>query len=182
MEITETLYVADREAWRAWLQHHHTTTDEIWLLYPRRATGQVRIPYAEAVEEALCFGWIDGQQKTFDAGHAAQRFTPRRRASNWSSLNKERARLLCANGSMTLAGLAALGTVLEQPFSIPADIQAALQAQPPAWENFQRFDPIYQRLRIGYIEEMRKRPDEFARRLANFLRRTALNQTFGVLP
>ena len=182
MFITETLYLYTRSVWRQWLTSHHATTAEIWLLYPRKHAGRPRLPYADAVEEALCFGWIDGLEKTFDADHTAQRFTPRRPRSNWSALNRERARRLVAEGQMAPAGLAALGSVLEEPFAVPPDIQAALQAQPPAWENFARFALAYQRLRVGYVEEVRRQPTEFARRLAHLVRRTARNEAFGVVP
>lgn len=181
MTITETLYLHEPTAWREWLRRHHERKTEIWLLYPRAASGRPRLPYAAAVEEALCFGWIDGLEKGYDADCTAQRFTPRRARSTWSALNKERARQLVAAGRMTAAGLAALGRVLDEAFEVPADIRAALQAQPPAWENFTRFAPAYQRLRIGYIEEMRGRPVEFARRLSHFLRCTGRNETFGAM-
>lgn len=108
MEITETLHANSREEWRAWLEDHHATNKEIWLVSYKKATGKPRITYEEAIEEALCFGWIDSTGKSIDAERTALRFTPRRPKSNWVEANKARARRLIASGRMTPAGLAVL--------------------------------------------------------------------------
>lgn len=179
MQITKMLYVTNRREWRKWLSKHHATEPEIWLVYFRKDSGKPRIPYNDAVEEALCFGWIDGIAKTIDDESSAQRFTPRKPRSNWSELNKERARRLIESGKMTAAGLAKLRGVLEDAFEIPADIIEALQADKQTWENFQRFPESYKRIRIGYIEEVRKRPEYFKKRLAYLLKMTAQNKKFG---
>src|SRR5437763_11840829 len=105
MEITNTLYVTNRDDWRAWLEEHHATEPEIWLVFYRKASGKSRIPYDEAVEEALCFGWIDSIVKGIDEERFAQRFSPRKPKSAWSELNKERVRRLMEQGKMTQAGL-----------------------------------------------------------------------------
>lgn len=180
MEITTTLYVENRAQWRAWLEKNGATVEEIWLLYPLKKSGRARIPYDEAVEESLCFGWIDGIEKPFDADTSAQRFTPRRAKSNWSQLNKERARRLIENGQMTAAGLAKMGDLTTE-FQIAPDILAALQADAATFAHFQAFPAYYQRVRIGFIEEVRKQPDVFEKRLANFLKMTAQNKRFGTL-
>jgi uncharacterized protein YdeI (YjbR/CyaY-like superfamily) len=171
MTITQTLYVRDRTEWRAWLTEHHLKASEIWLLYPHKDTEKPRVSYPDAVEEALCFGWIDGIQKKYDEHHAAQRFTPRRPKSNWTELNKERCRKLIAAGLMTEAGLAKLPDLNIELFKIPPDILALRQADPVAWGNFQNFPATYQRVRIGYIEEQRRNPIEFEKRLNNFLKK-----------
>lgn len=181
MQITKTLYVVNRREWRKWLSKNHATESEIWLVYYRKNSGKPRIPYDDAVEEALCFGWIDGIEKTVDEVSSAQRFTPRRAKSNWSELNKERARRLIENGRMTEAGFAKLGSNLEADFEIPADILEALKADEQTWKNFEQFPESYKRIRIGYIEEVRKRPEYFDKRLANFLKLTAQNKKFGTL-
>lgn len=179
MEITETLCISNRSQWRAWLEKHHTEKTEIWLVYPRKSSGKLRIPYTEAVEEALCFGWIDGIEKKFDDQSSAQRFTPRKRNSNWSELNKARARRLIQTEQMAEAGLSALGSVLETPLEIPSDIAKILRADAQTQINFELFSDEYRRIRIGYIEEMRKRPEEFQKRLNYFLRMTKQNKKFG---
>ena len=179
MEITQKLEVAERAEWRQWLIDHHATASEIWLVSYDTASGRPRIPYLDTVEEALCFGWIDGIAKRLDAQRTAQRFTPRRPKSNWTELNKERARRLIANGLMTEAGQAKLPDLSPEAFRISADIVAALQADPLVWENFQRFPALYQRIRISYIEETRKQPQVFQQRLDNFLYKTRQNKMFG---
>lgn len=181
MEIAPTLYAPDRATWRGWLVANHATAASIWLLSYKPDNGMPSIAYLHAVEEALCFGWIDGIAKRLDAARMAQRFTPRRPRSHWTELNKERARRLIAAGLMTDAGRAVLPDLAVESFRIPADILAAIQADPQAWANFQRFPAAYQRIRIGYIEEVRKQPPIFAQRLANFLRKTRQGVQFGTM-
>lgn len=181
MEIHPTLYVPDRAAWRAWLAERHRTTRAIWLISYKPETGRPSVPYLHAVEEALCFGWIDGIAKRLDGERSAQRFTPRRARSHWTELNKERARRLIAAGLMTDAGRAVLPDLEVAAFRIPDDILAVLQADPAVWAAFQQFPAVYQRIRLGYIEEMRRQPDVFRRRLNHFLRKTRQGVMFGTL-
>ena len=108
MEIGETLLVTTRHGWREWLAQHHCDYKEIWLIYYKKTSGKTGISYEESVEEALCFGWIDGAIKGINNETYAGRFTPRRPKSLWSDSNRERVvRLLC-EGRVTEAGLAAL--------------------------------------------------------------------------
>src|SRR5262249_13199943 len=106
MGISKTLYVTSREEWRTWLADHSESEAEVWLIYYKKHTGQPRIPYDHAVEEALCFGWIDSIVKRIDDETFAQKFTPRRDRTKWSALNKRRVRKLIREGRMTEAGLA----------------------------------------------------------------------------
>jgi uncharacterized protein YdeI (YjbR/CyaY-like superfamily) len=181
VEITETLDVTTRAAWRRWLAEHGTTAREIWLIRYRLASGQADLTYLQSVEEALCFGWIDGITKKLDAERTAQRFSPRRPKSHWTELNKERARRLIAAGLMTEAGYAVLPDLSTDNFLIAEDILAALRADPATWENFQRFPAYYQRIRISNLEEVRPQPELFQSRLANMLRKTRQNKMYGVL-
>ena len=181
MPITETFYAVDRAAWRGWLQQNHAAASEIWLLMPSKASGKPGVSYLHAVEEALCFGWIDGIAKRQDADFTAQRFTPRRPKSNWTELNKERARRLIASGLMTEAGRAVLPDLSLEAFSIAPGILAALQTDAETWANFQQFPDLYQRVRVGFIEEMRKQPAEFHKRLDHFLKQTKRNKLYGVM-
>ncbi len=158
---------------------NHATAKEIWLVSYSTSTGKPRIPYIHAVEEALCFGWIDGIQKKINVEQAAQRFTPRRPKSNWTELNKERARRLIAAGLMTEAGFATLPDLTIQEVRIADDILAALQADSQTWENFQQFPALYHRIRISFIEDARKEPEEFQKRLNNFLQKTSQNKKIG---
>jgi len=113
MEIGETIYVTIRDEFRDWLIKNHQTKKEIWLIQYKKATKKPSINYVEAVEEAICFGWIDGLEKGIDAERYALRFSPRRPKSNWTNTNKERARKMIAQGRMTRAGRA----------SLPPDVQ-----------------------------------------------------------
>ena len=108
MEIGETIYVTTSDEFRKWLLQNHQTKKEIWLIQYKKATKKPSINYVEAVEEALCFGWIDGLEKSMDAERYALRFSPRRPRSNWTNTNKDRARRMIAEGRMTQAGRAAL--------------------------------------------------------------------------
>src|SRR4030042_3503799 len=106
MKIGETLYVADRNAWRKWLIKNHNKKKEIWLIYYKKNSGKKRIPYDDAVEEALCFGWIDSIVKTIDTEKYAQKFTPRNRRTVWSKINVDRMKRMIKQGKMTEAGSA----------------------------------------------------------------------------
>ena len=178
MNVKELVEVKTREQWRAWLEENHAAKKETWLVADLRkqATG---ISYLDAVEEALCFGWIDGVAKKYDAARTAQRFTPRRPGSNWTELNKERARRLIAAGRMTAAGEKVLPDLSPRGFVVPGEIEEALQAEPGAWEFFSSRPPLYQRVRAGYVAEQRQRPAEFAARLANLVKQSAANRMFG---
>jgi uncharacterized protein YdeI (YjbR/CyaY-like superfamily) len=177
MDIANTIKPENRREWREWLDQNNKTLTEIWLLSDDRAEIKT-VAYLDAVEEAICFGWIDGIQKRFSINELAQRFTPRKQRSNWTELNKARARRLIRLGLMAEAGRAKLPD-LNAEFIVAEDIVMALRAQPDAWSHFQKFPDLYCRIRIGYIEEMRKNPNEFDRRLRNFVRKTLENKMFG---
>lgn len=186
MEIEKTLYVTDRKAWRQWLAKHHEKETEVWLLYFRKATGKPRIPYNDAVEEALCYGWIDSIVKTLDQERLAQRFSVRKRTSVLSQLNKERVRMLIAQQQMTPAVLAAIAHVFApdkdsaENFTIPPDILQPLQANKQAWKNFQQFPAAYQRIRIAYIASRKRHGQEpFQRALQHFIEMSSKNKRFG---
>jgi uncharacterized protein YdeI (YjbR/CyaY-like superfamily) len=108
MQIGETLYIIDRDDFRKWLKENHKTKNEIWLIQYKKATKKPSINYVEAVEEAICFGWIDSFEKGMDAERYATRFSPRRSKSNWTNTNKDRARKMIAEGRMTKAGYESL--------------------------------------------------------------------------
>jgi uncharacterized protein YdeI (YjbR/CyaY-like superfamily) len=184
VEVRKTLRVTTRKAWRTWLEKNHARKKEIWLVHPLKHAGKRRLSYNDAVEEALCFGWIDSIVKKVDAGHVAQRFTPRRSAkSDLSETNKERVRRLIRAGLMTPAGLAKIQTRMDEPFVIPADILRLLKKDTTTWNNFQAFPEWYRLIRIGWIEATRQqgRLEAFQTRLAYFLKMTAKNRRFGMV-
>jgi uncharacterized protein YdeI (YjbR/CyaY-like superfamily) len=133
MQITKTLYVAERNKWRKWLEKNYKTEAEIWLVYYRKDSGKPRLPYNDAVEEALCFGWIDSTAKKIDDKSYAQRFTPRKPKSSYSQLNKERLAHLAQQGKVMPEVLEALGGLLKEKFEFPPDIIRAIKANPSAW-------------------------------------------------
>jgi uncharacterized protein YdeI (YjbR/CyaY-like superfamily) len=117
MEIGETLLVTSAQEWRAWLAQHHADCKEIWLVYYKKTSGKTGISYEESVEEALCFGWIDGAIKGIDADTYAGRFTPRRPKSPWSASNRARVAHLLRDGRVTTAGLAVLPPAIRETLS-----------------------------------------------------------------
>jgi uncharacterized protein YdeI (YjbR/CyaY-like superfamily) len=181
MEIGKTLKVTTRAKWRAWLKRHHESDPEVWLVLHTKESGKPSLPYNDAVEEALCFGWIDSIVKKHGLDSRAQRYTPRRPGSPLSPMNLERIRRLKAAGKMTAAGLAHVGDALAEPFEVPPDILKALKADVETWRNFQAFPESYKRIRVGWIDLSRSRQDVFDQRLGYFLRMTKQNKRFGMV-
>jgi len=179
MEIGETLHLTTRRAWRSWLSKHYKTEGEIWLVYNKKETGKPRISYNDAVEEALCFNWIDSTVKKLDSERFAQRFSRRKPGSSYSQANRERLRALAAEGLVMPEVLEGLGDIATEEFEFPPDILQAISANQQAWENFQKFSDPYKRIRIAFIDGARKRPDEFQKRLRHFIRMTEQNKIFG---
>ncbi len=179
IEIGETLYLYHRKPWREWLEANFDTAREIWLVYPNKASGKPRILYNDAVEEALCFGWIDSIVKKLDGLHAVQRFTPRNPKSGYSQQNKERLRWLSGKGLLHPSVRQSVNAILNEEFVFPRDILKAIQVNEQAWKNFQSFSPAYQRIRVAYIDAARKRPDVYESRLKSFLRATEKGKQIG---
>ncbi|MYB40793.1 MAG: hypothetical protein F4X76_01105 [Chloroflexi bacterium] len=179
MEIGETLYVTERRKWREWLAANFDSASEIWLVYPNKASGEPRILYNDAVEEALCFGWIDSIIKKPDELRAAQRFSPRRRGSRYSQLNKERLRWLAGEGLLHPSVRAAVEEVLREEFVFPDDILDAIRANNRAWTHYERFSAAYRRIRVAYIDVGRARPEVFESRLRSFIRATEQGRQLG---
>lgn len=134
MEITGKKYYAkDRKAWRAWLQKHHAKEPGVWLIYYKKGSGKTRVSYDDAVEEALCFGWIDSTIKPVDEHKYLQKFTPRKTKSVWSALNKKRVEKLIEQKLMTPAGMAIIDAGKKngsweqldhvENFVVPADLK-----------------------------------------------------------
>jgi len=179
MKITQTLYLTRRKDWRDWLMKNYKTEEEIWLVYPKKATGKPRIEYNDAVEEALCFGWIDSIIKKLDDEQTVQRFSPRKPKAKYSQANIERLRDLVAKKKVVKEVAETLGDILDKEFVIPPDILKAIQTNQEAWKNFQKFSAPYQRIRIAFIDGARKRPEEFKKRLRHFIKMTEKNKIFG---
>lgn len=175
----DLLYVTDRSAWRAWLAQNYRHKKEIWLVFNKKHTGKASILYNDAVEEALCFGWIDSIVRSLDAQRFAQRFSKRNPKTPYSQANKERLRQLGEQGRVKQEVLETIKDALQEAFIIPCDILDAVQANPDAWKNFQNFSPAYIRIRVAFIASSRQRPEEFKKRLRYFIEMTAKNKQFG---
>jgi uncharacterized protein YdeI (YjbR/CyaY-like superfamily) len=170
----KNLYVKDRLEWRAWLEKNHASCKEIWLIYYKKDSGKPRIPYDDAVEEALCVGWIDGKIKKLDEERFAQRFTPRGAKSRWSEINIERAQRLIRERRMRPEGLAAFDPgrkVAPLPTELRADLQRELEKSGKAWTNFQQFPPSYRKMTVAWIASAKK--DETRQRRFEELVKTA---------
>jgi len=175
LDDAEFVHADDRETWRAWLEANHATSRGVWLVTWRPRSGRVGLAYEAAVEEALCFGWIDSTAGRFDDDRGKQYFSPRKPRSPWSASNKARVARLIAEGRMTPAGLA----VIEQAkangiwevsdrverLEIPDDLAAALAAHPPAAANFAAFPPTARKQMLWWVAEA-QRPATRASRIA----------------
>lgn len=180
VKVTKTLYVTTRKAWRAWLSKHHRSAKEIWLIFYRKESGKPRIEYNDAVEEALCFGWIDSIVKRLDNHRFAQRFSPRNPTTPYSQSNRERLQRLLRQRKVSKEVRATLrGLGSRRKFKTPEDILAALRANRDAWRHFQKFSDRYRRIRVAFIDGARTRPHEFRKRLAYFVKMSAENRQFG---
>ena len=183
------LYFTSRKDWRKWLQKNYETSREVWLVYYKKHTGKPRIPYDDAVEEALCFGWIDGQVRRLDDEKYIQRYTPRRGGSVWSEYNIKRARKMIKQKKMLRAGLVKFNEVLKDKnsrkniytsrVSMPADLREALKANARANTNFRKFSSSHQRMYFSWIEFARKEETR-KKRIAYVVRHAYLNKKPGI--
>jgi uncharacterized protein YdeI (YjbR/CyaY-like superfamily) len=174
------LDVAKRSEWRAWLRKNRKSAKEVWLVFHKKHTGRPRVVYNDAVEEALAFGWIDSVAKKVDADRYAQRFSPRRPGSSFSESNVARLRAMAKKGKIVPDILEIVRPLLaEKPLRVPPDILAAIKADRETWKNFQGFSKSYKRIRIGYLDGSRDRPDQFSKRLRYFLKMTKKNRLIG---
>ncbi|MFC1935792.1 YdeI family protein [Chloroflexota bacterium] len=181
--MTKQLYFTSRDEWRAWLEQHHATEKEAWLVHYKKHTGKPGIPYEDAVEEALCFGWIDGLLRSIDVEKYALRYSPRRRNAVWSESNKKRAERMIALGQMTQVGLAKIrqakgngewhNTTLREMLVIPPDLKKTLAANQAAEWGFQELSPSRRRQFIWWVtsakrkETRKRRIDEIIRLIEN---------------
>ncbi len=192
VRITEKLYVTDRDDWHLWLQKNHDTKKEVWLIYYKKHTGKPRIPYDEAVEEALCFGWIDSTVQRVDDEKYAQKFTPRNAKSKWSESNIKRARKMIGEERMTKAGLTKFKKIENQnkreqkvklskkKLVIPPDLKKVLVTNKDAWDNFNDFAPGYKKLYIRWITDAKKKETR-ERRIKQTVKWAAQNKKPGMI-
>jgi len=182
----KTLDVRTRAAWRAWLAKHHADTSEVWLVFHKAHTGTPSIDYEAAVEEALCFGWIDSLGKRIDDDRYARKFTPRKADSAWSASNRRRYAKLAAAGRLAAAGLQRAPTartaappLLPDVSRVPADVAKALKAVPKAWAHFQSLAPSHRRRYLLWIV-MAKQEETRQRRLREAVRLLMRGKELGL--
>ena len=179
MQITKTISVKTRSEWRNWLKKNNKTEKEIWLVFQNKSSGKSGITYEEAVEEALCFGWIDSIVKKTEKHSRVQRFTPRNPKSAYSQLNKERLKRLLRKKKVIASVHKKLGDIENEKFIFPKDIIEEIRMNKEAWKNYQKFSDAYKRIRIAFINGARTRPDVFKQRLDYFLKMTEKNKLYG---
>ena len=172
MKITKTLYPKDRAEWRAWLLANFSAEKEIWFVFPTLASEEHGVSYNDAVEEALCFGWIDSTAKFLDQNHGVRRFTPRKLGSPYSRPNIERLIWLDARGLIHESIRESVLPIIRAPYVFPEDILDRIKKDRTAWANYLTFSEPYKRIRIAYIDAARARPEEFEKRLQSFIRKT----------
>ena len=175
-EDRDAIYFADPKAWRAWLEENHATAPFVWVGYWKKHTGRVNLTWSEAVDQALCFGWIDSVRQSVDGDRSRQRFTPRRPGSTWSRVNVEKVAMLEAAGLMTTAGRAVFeARTVEGVYSyengdveLPPEYAAMLAASPAAVTFFESQRPSYRRLAKQWVMSA-KRPETRDRRMAELV-------------
>ena len=181
MEVHETkiLYCKDRSEWRYWLSNNYLTSEDVWFVFPTKDSGETGVTYNDAVEEALCFGWIDSTNRKLDDLHQLRHFTPRRKGSTYSRPNIERLIQMEKEGKIHPDIRPSVLPLIEAEYVFPEDILAEIREDPVAWENYQNFSEPYRRIRVAYIDAARHRPEEFRKRLDNFISMTRKNRIIG---
>ena len=158
----DAIDVSDRGSWREWLKKYHDGKSEIWLIFHKRNTGTPCMSYDDAVEEAICFGWIDSIVRRLDDDRYARKFTPRKVDSKWSSINRRRYADLKARGFLAAPGLDRAPTARSgdapRPSlsSLPEYIEQTLMSVPRAWEVFQQLAPSHKRAYIAWIDSAKR--------------------------
>jgi uncharacterized protein YdeI (YjbR/CyaY-like superfamily) len=181
----KTIEVQTTSQWRAWLAKHHDSDSEIWLVFRKRHTGEPSIAYEDAVDEALCFGWIDSLVKRLDGERYARKFTPRKPDSRWSTANRKRYERLRTSGRLMSSGLklAPTGRSGDAPrpsaTRVPQYIQQALKRHPAARNYFETLAPSYRRMYIAWIDSA-KQEETRMRRLKEAIGLLAAGKKLGL--
>jgi uncharacterized protein YdeI (YjbR/CyaY-like superfamily) len=189
MKMNLAIYLATAAEWHNWLEEHHASESEAWLIYYKAGTGKASIDYDISVEEALCFGWIDSLIQKIDEERYARKFTPRTDTAKWSVSNKHRVAKLIREGRMTEIGLAKIGDLSDfredlvdtspRTLEIPAEVEQGLKSSPLAWENFNKLPPSHRRRYIGWIIAA-KRAETVQKRIAEAIVLLEQGQPLGL--
>ena len=184
----KTFLAQTADQWREWLDEHHESESEIWLIFHKVHTGVVSIAYHDALDEALCVGWVDSLVRRLDNRRYALKFTPRREDSRWSASNRKRYAALKASGRLMPAGISRAPTDrsygplpprFKMPSKLPSYIQTALSKRPAALRYFEALPPSHRRRYVGWIESG-KREETRARRLKEAIRLLAAGKELGL--
>lgn len=184
-------YPVNRAEWRKWLTNNHKSADEIWVIYYKKHTNKPRIPYDDAVEEALCFGWIDSTVKRIDDEKYCQRFTPRNEKSEWSKLNKKRVSKLIKSGLMTEYGLIKINAakkngmwnktrITDKDLIMPDEFKIALEKDKSAKDFFYNLTPSHKKRFIAWIVSA-KMADTKNRRIQKSIELLSKNEKLGMV-
>lgn len=176
------------DQWRKWLEEHHDSESEVWLIFHKLRTGVPTITYSDALDEALCFGWVDSLVKRLDESRYARKFTPRKADSRWSTINRKRYEALKAAGRLQPSGINRAPTDrsygsrpprFQMPATVPRYIQAGLKKRPAAWRYFEGLAASHRRRYVGWIESA-KREETRARRLQEAIRLLSAGKPLGL--
>ena len=186
----DVLFFETPSEFRAWLEVNHETATELWVGFHKKATGRPSMTWPEAVDQALCFGWIDGIRKSVDEHSYTNRFTPRKPTSNWSKVNVEKVAKLTEQGLMTPAGLRAFAlrdearsgiySFEERPTELPPEYAERFQQHAPAWAFFQAQPPGYRRTAMHWVLSA-KREETRLKRLETLIEDSANARRIGLL-
>jgi uncharacterized protein YdeI (YjbR/CyaY-like superfamily) len=187
MAALSPTFFATPEQWRAWLSQHHANTPELWVGFYKAQSGRPSITWPQAVDEALCFGWIDGQRRSVDSSSYAIRFTPRRAGSNWSAVNVARVRAMTKEGRMRPEGLKAFEARAAEKTGVysyenrqMAELNSAeekrFKAQTKAWAFFKAKAPSYRSAAVWWVVSA-KRPETRQKRLSTLIEDSAHGRT-----
>ena len=189
-DLKNAILFKKKEEWRKWLEKNHLKLTEIWLIHYKKACNKISISHNDAVEEALCFGWIDSTLKKIDEEKYILRYTPRKNKSFWSKINKEKAEKMISQGKMTQAGLEKINLAKKNGLwkkaytnkvrdKLPYDLEESLQSDKIAWKNFQNFANSYRNMYIGWINNA-KTDETRIKRINEVVKRSRENKKPGI--
>ena len=178
MEIKNLLTLQNRQELRDWFEEHSSKDEYCWVIVSMTEQPNTLL-YLDAVEEALCFGWIDGIKKKISDTELAQRLSPRKKKSNWTELNKERVRRLSKLGLMKERGLLVLPDMSPESFIIE-EINMFIKTDKEVYKNFTHLPELYIRIRIDTIQSYKDTPDIYYKRLDKFIKNTRENKLYGL--
>jgi len=190
IELPNALFFKNKDAWRSWLEKNHTILDEVWLIHYKKTSGKEYLNHFDAVEEALCFGWIDSKIKKIDEDKFILRYSPRKPKSVWSKINKETAEKMISLGKMTQTGFNKINEAKKHGFwdtaytnlvkeKLPSDLKNALMGNKKAWNNFQHFANSYRNTYIGWIKNA-KTEETRKKRICEVAKRSLENKKPGI--